>query len=138
MRNLILLAVAVLLIGGGFYFLNKGNRNTSTIPLTAVAPTSSPVSSESAKMEAKVTVTKDGFEPQTLKVKAGTLVIWENKSGQTVTVNSDPHPIHTNWPFLNLGNFDDGMTVSVRFDNIGIYTYHNHLEPTQRGTVIVE
>lgn len=65
-------------------------------------------------------------------------MVWTNKSGATATVNSDAHPTHLLWPFLNLGSFDDGKSLSVVFDKAGTYTYHNHFSPSQKGTVIVE
>lgn len=68
----------------------------------------------------------------------GTTVVWVNNNGQAATVNSDPHPTHTLFPFLNLGGFEDGSSVSAKFDKVGVYTYHNHLDPTETGTVIVE
>lgn len=140
--NKILIGVAVAIVAVGGFFILSGNKtnNTATVSVSST-PSSAPATSASpsAKMEqAKVTVTANGFEPQTLKIKVGTKVTWENKSGTTVTVNSDPHPIHNFWPFLNLGSFADGSSVSATFDKVGVYTYHNHLNPSEKGTVIVE
>lgn len=135
-RNLLLLGVILLLVVGGFFLLNKNSNNSQKEVTVSSSPAST--STSSPKTESKITVTTNGFEPQTLKIKAGTTVVWENKSGETANISSDPHPIHTNWPFLNLGNFEDGGSVSVKFDKVGVYTYHNHLNPTQTGTIIVE
>jgi len=85
-----------------------------------------------------ITLTKSGFEPSELKIKAKTLVVWINKSGNPATINSDNHPTHLLYPFLNLGEFADGSSIQVMFDKPGRYTYHNHLNPTQKGTVLVE
>ena len=80
---------------------------------------------------------KDPYN-STFLVTAGTKVTWTNSSGSIANVSSDPHPIHTNYPPLNLGKFDDGGSVSLVFDKPGTYGYHNHLIPSQTGKVIVE
>jgi len=87
---------------------------------------------------ANVTVTSSGFEPQTKTVKVGTRVVWLNKSGEGATVNSAVHPTHQVYPPLNLGEFPDGSSVQLVFDKPGTYKYHNHLNPSQTGTVVVE
>lgn len=127
--------VLVLAVIGWALFNNNATNKVQ------VSPTPSAVASPSAQpeaKEAKVNLTKAGFEPGALKIKVGTKVTWMNKSGATATVNSDPHPTHTLWPFLNLGKFEDGSSVSATFDSAGTYTYHNHLNPSQTGTVVVE
>ena len=85
-----------------------------------------------------ITLTQDGFSPSTLTIKAGTKVTWANKSGDQATVNSNPHPVHSDYSPLNLGGFSDGSTLSLVFDKAGIYGYHNHLNPSQSGTIIVK
>jgi plastocyanin len=61
-----------------------------------------------------------------------------NKSGKTVTVNSDNHPTHKLYPFLNLGAFENGSSVQAVFDKAGTYTYHDHFNPSNIGKVIVQ
>lgn len=85
-----------------------------------------------------INVTKQGFEPSVITVKAGTFVNWNNKSGQEAAVASDPHPTHQTYIPLNLGTFPDRNGVSLIFNTPGTYGYHNHLNPSQKGTVIVE
>ncbi len=85
-----------------------------------------------------VNLTASGFQPQSINIKAGQTVIWVNKSGQDATVNSDIYPTNLLWPFLNLGKFKDGTSVSTIFSKAGKYTYYNYLNPSQKGTVIVE
>lgn len=138
MNKYLVVGIAALVIVAGWVLL--GNK-TGTKVATSPTPFASPVASPSAQPNAKetmVNLTKAGFEPGTVKIKVGDKVTWVNKSGQTATVNSDPHPTHTLWPFLNLGTFADGGTLSVTFDKVGTYTYHNHLNPSETGTVVVE
>lgn len=110
-----------------------------------VAPTKEetpPVATDSGtsmtKSETIVTITDAGFVPATVTVKAGTKVTWQNKSTMTVSINSDPHPTHTLYPKLNLGTVAPGGSVSLVFDTPGTYTYHDHLQPSIVGKVVVQ
>lgn len=139
MNNKILwVVVAVLVIGGGALLLNN---NANTQPTQTVDQTQNTTpTQEVAEPTEKTTVmvTASGFEPKTLTVKPGAQVVWKNTSGAAVTVNSDAHPTHLLWPFLNLGKFDDGTSVSVVFEKAGTYTYHNHLDTSMTGIVVVK
>jgi plastocyanin len=96
------------------------------------------LNSETLVDEAVVTLTSSGFEPKELTIKVGQKVVWKNESGGTASVNSGPHPVHTAYPPLNLGNFDDGETLNLVFDKKGSFSYHNHLNPSQTGKIKVE
>jgi len=130
---LIVVALVVVLVGAFLLLNNNANKSANTQKTNSL-----PTQAQQAVKEANVTVTSKGFEPENITIKAGQRVVWTNKSGEQVTVNSDLHPTHLLWPFLNLGNFDDGSSVSVVFEKPGVYTYHNHLNPSQTGIVTVE
>jgi len=88
--------------------------------------------------EATIKLTKSGFDPQTATVKVGSKVIWINGSGEDATVNSANHPTHQLYPLLNLGEFADGESLSLVFNTAGTYRYHNHLDSSVFGSIIVE
>ncbi|MBI2008518.1 hypothetical protein HYS82_02580 [Candidatus Amesbacteria bacterium] len=104
-----------------YFFLAEKTGYSST---TAPAPTA--------------LLTPSGFVPSDLTIQAGTHVTWTNQSGVTGNVSSDPHPVHTDFPALNLGDFPAGGSVSLTFTTPGTYTYHNHLNPSQAGSVTVQ
>lgn len=136
--KLVLVIVLVVLVLGGLLLFNNSNTNNTNSDNTT-NQNLTPTKTDSVKTEnADVEVTSSGFTPQTISIKAGTTVVWTNKSGGAVTVNSASHPTHLKWPFLNLGKFDDGTSVSVVFEKAGTYKYHNHLDASQIGTVVVE
>jgi plastocyanin len=85
-----------------------------------------------------VKVTDNGFSPNNVNAKVGDKIIWTNSSKTDVTVNSDSHPIHDLYPFLNLGQFPPGGTVRVIMKETGKFSYHNHLIPSQTGTIVVK
>jgi plastocyanin len=135
--KLIGIAVILLIVGVAVMFaIKRGNAPpaaTSVEENVTEAP-----SVTAALQEPAVMITAKGFEPQTLTVKSNTTVTWTNKSGGVANVSSANHPTHLLYPPLNLGNVEDGKTVSLSFDTPGTYTYHNHLNPTQFGKIIVE
>ena len=135
---LVAVVLVVVVIGGVFLLGNKSastNTNTTTTGDQSQSPT---VSQQAPVEDVNVALTSSGFVPQTVTVKTGGRVIWTNKSGADGTVNSDVYPTNLLWPFLNLGEFSNGSSVSVTFDKPGKYTYHNHLTPAQTGTVIAQ
>lgn len=137
----VIYAVVGLVIYGLIYYfvLNKKGGNINNVPSVDPTTTSSEATaSTTATIQDTVNLTTNGFSPATLTIKAGTKVTWVNQSGSNATVNSNPHPIHTDYPPLNLGSFKDGGTLSLTFDKPGTYGYHNHLNPSESGTIIVQ
>jgi len=143
-KFLIVGAGLVILIILGFVLLGNQGQQTTNVP---VEPTTEIIEEESnsgieqEEEEAglgNVTLTSSGFSPSTLRIKAGTKVVWTNNSSVIATVDSVFHPTHRLYPFLNKGNFGPGETHEVTFAEAGTYTYHNHLNSAQTGTVIVE
>ncbi len=154
-KTIIAVIVIVVLLGGAFFFLKF--KNKSQQPITSSSQTqqeqnqtqatvsetqASPApSAEAIKKQVEVTLTATGFSPKEVTVDRGTKVIWMNKSGKEATVNSNPHPVHTDHPELNLGSFNDGETgntLELFFNSPGTFNYHNHFNAVQGGTVIVK
>lgn len=109
---------------------------TQTTPTPSTTLTPSPTESKKTS-GVTIEVTANGFSPSSVTVKTGTQIIWINKTDSMVTVNSDPHPVHNLYPQLNLGRFGPNESVSVTLDKPGTYTYHNHLDPSMTGIIIV-
>lgn len=81
----------------------------------------------------------NGFTPETVTIKVGDSVTWVNSDLKNHTVNSDPHPSHTAYPSLNtIGLLKPGEKKSLVFPTKGTYGYHDHLNPSHTGTIIVE
>src|SRR5690348_14232512 len=133
MRNFITAGIIILIIiAGGFFLYNRSTPNSQSMQQSAT-PT------QGIKQEEKgITLNTTGFSPDTLTIKAGTLVTWTNKIGKIAQVDSNPHPVHTSYPLMNFDTFSDGSSISLVFDKPGTYHYHNHLNPSQTGTIVVE
>lgn len=119
--------IFVILVAGIFYVLNTKKTSQSSSDQTSTLP---PLT--------EIKYTSQGFEPAELRIKKGNIVNWLNESSENATVNSADHPTHKLHSFLNLGEFSPGSSVQVTFDTPGTFKYHNHLNPDQKGTVIVE
>ncbi len=133
MNNKVVLGLlALVVVVGAVLLLTNSAKNSQNN-----SATQQPSSGTMAKGET-VSLTSSGFNPQSLTVKAGTTVTWVNNSGGPATVNSDDHPTHQKYPMLNLGKFEAGSSLQLKFDKPGTYTYHNHLNPSQKGTVVVQ
>lgn len=126
--------IAIIIVGGIFFYA-KSNTSTSSVTPTPVqsAQTKTPTSTQ-----ATINLTGSGFSPSMLTIKVGTKVIWINNSGENAQVDSNPHPIHSSFPPMNFDAFSNGSSVSLVFDKAGTYGYHNHLNPSQTGTIVVQ
>lgn len=102
--------------------------------------TSSPAPTQSTSTQEKTEITlgSSGFSPNQITIKKGATVVWTNNSGKVASVNSGPHPVHSNYPPLNLGSFNDGQTLELVFNETGTFGYHNHLNAGQTGSITVK
>jgi plastocyanin len=132
------IVIIVLAISGVLLLKNNSQKLSSNNPNSSEQTQNSSQKTIPAIKSVNITVTDTGFNPQTVTLKAGEQVIWTNKSGKDATVNSDAYPTNLLWPFLNLGIFGNGTSVSVNFATKGKYTYYNYLSQDQKGSVIVE
>lgn len=120
------------------YFAGKGGYSPAT-SYTSPTPVISTPSSPSPEVKGQVIILSDaGYAPTSLTIAVGDTVTWTNNGTKPATVNSDPHPSHQDYPPLNLGMMKPGASVSLKFDTAGTYGYHNHLNSSQRGTIIVK
>jgi plastocyanin len=99
-----------------------------------------------------VTITYDGksFSPASVTVKKGNTVKWVDTSGQ-MWVASAPHPAHTGYDgtsrsthcapgYTGAMPFDEcvlGSSYSFTFDKVGTWPYHDHMNPSAFGSVVV-
>src|SRR3989344_3332723 len=139
---LVYVVIGLVVYGMVYYFVlakkegkNPNSPAQSTPPATTEESSSS---AEAATPQEVILLTARGFSPASLTIKAGTKVIWVNQAGALATVDSNPHPAHTDYQPLNLGNFKDKERLFLTFDKPGTYKYHNPLNSGQTGTIIVQ
>lgn len=95
---------------------------------------------EPSSVMGKVSVSygASGFAPNTVTVKIGTTVVWTNQSQGGMWVASAVHPTHQLLPgFDQLRSVAIGGTYEYTFVKVGTWKYHNHVQASDTGTVVV-
>jgi len=122
--------------------------------MVSESPKATPAPEEAmSPKEFTVTYSDSGFAPSNLRIKLGSKVIFNNDSSRTVWPASAVHPTHRSYPDSGLnkcstaeegtlfdacGSVDAGDSWSFVFNNSGSWNYHDHLRPSNNGTIIVE
>ncbi|MDE1919562.1 MAG: hypothetical protein KGH56_02565 [Patescibacteria group bacterium] len=151
--------IVLILLGAGWYFLSSRPSAPSPTqniaaenPQGAVAAASPSASAETtgAPMSASVTYGPNGFSPATVTIAKGGTVTFTNQGGDEMWVASNPHPTHEGYSGTTKSQhcpdtagvaFDQcsvGPAYSFTFQKTGSWGYHNHGNPGDRGTVVVE
>lgn len=139
-NNLIIVVIVIVALAGGLYLLNAQRKSSPppTSPVTEEQPTETSTPS-ATRNENIVTISSSGFAPLSITIKAGETVTWVNNDTASHQVNSAVHPTHQVYPPLNnVGLLKVGEQKSLTFPEAGTYKYHDHLNPTLTGTVVVE
>ncbi len=128
----------------------------SGLPVQAgeTQPINTPIESiviQSVKNE--VIYTNSGYSPKEINIKVGETVTWENESSYGLWTASAIHPTHVIYsgtsldehcPDVQNTSFDEckssqpGESWSFKFDKKGIWRYHNHLQSSDFGSIVVE
>ena len=149
MRGLIIAvsAVAILAIIA-FLFVNNSNKNQNTTSDQSVTKTNDtstqsevPQSSSdnTEQAQSNVTITfNNGFSPSRVTVASGGTVTVKNDSNREIQFDSDPHPSHTGNTELNLGTVEAGESKTFNVNRTGSFGYHNHLDSSETGTIVVQ
>lgn len=137
--------VAVIVASGCVH--SQGTAQTENVD-----ETSEPAPSTSTSSSNTIYLTSSGFQPSTLTINQGETVTWINNVSQPMEVASDRHPTHTNYAGTTRSEhcqnrnqtnsaFDqcqEGDRFSFTFEKTGEWSYHNHENAAQTGTIIVE
>jgi plastocyanin len=146
-KILVAVVVAVLFVAGWFLF---GKKEKATAPTSGTSKTQSDqnnkdtgtasnASDQAQTQTNSVMYTNSGFSPNEITVKVGTEVTFGNGSSKQMWVASDPHPTHTDLPGFDAKQaMGTGESFKYIFKKAGTFGYHNHINPSDTGKVIVE
>lgn len=148
--NKFLVGFLVVLAGGvfGWYYLSGDlqspsvSEQTSTVTETEASGTAGIDTTQEETLvvvaTASVTYSDSGFAPAKVAVKKGTAVTFTNQSVGMMRAVSDVHPTHQLLPgFDQLKGEAKGATYEYVFAKAGTWTYHNHMNPSHLGTIVV-
>ncbi|MDP2684915.1 MAG: hypothetical protein Q8P20_07830 [bacterium] len=141
-KNTLMIVIIILVVAGGallaWYFLQEDEAiNTNTATNTTTTNTTLNTAVEKP-VKNTVWIMDGSFNPSVVTVKVGDTVTWVNKDDIDRQVASDPHPTHTALPDLESNALSVSDVYTFTFDEVGTWFYHDHLNPIQKGTVIVE
>lgn len=162
-KTIIAIIIVVVVVLSGYFLFRGAYQPTPSVPQTLNQQTvpqpstselsnkqlSPQLSAEQAPVaeEKVVTYTDAGYSPSTLRIKKGETVTFKNQSSQSMWTASAFHPTHRVYPTTGgcLGSTFDacqgiqpGNSWSFKFDISGTWKYHNHLNPGDTGTIIVQ
>ena len=111
-----------------------------------------PQSNPFTPQQYEVVYGKNGYQPETLTIKVGDKVVFNNESANKMWTASNVHPTHTQYPgtdiqkcfsgergemFDECAGADEGQKWAFTFMKEGAWGYHNHLKSSHLGTIIV-
>lgn len=153
-KTIIAIVVVAVVLVGGYFLLKSTYQPTAPVPQPSTSEPSNqtPLPQSSAgpapiANKNTVTYTDAGYSPTTLQVKVGETVTFKNQSSRSMWTASGKHPTHLLYPTTGgcIGSTFDACAGiqpsndwSFRFDILGTWKYHNHLNPSDTGTIIVE
>lgn len=86
-----------------------------------------------------ISVDESGFSPATVTVSVGTTVTFLNNGQGAHWPASDVHPTHQALPGFDAKvGLATGEGYSFTFTKEGTWSFHDHLAPSQVGTVVVQ
>ncbi len=159
-KSIIWIVVAVVVLGllGWFVFGNPAPANAPTESNTEsnVPSATSPKTSDQAPAPKTVTVTysDSGFSPALIELSAGDTVKFVNASSRNMWVGANQHPTHGEYdgstrsahciagydgpaPFDACEPVQSGSSWSFTFTKRGTWGYHDHINASAHGTVVV-
>ncbi len=157
----IIITVVVLALIGGYFLLTSNNQSqTASVdqqPPVDQQTNNPPPAAEPAPSTQgtthEVIYTDSGYSPNEITIKLGETVTWKNESSGGMWTASGMHPTHTIYSGTSLDehcpdaqniSFDEctaaqpGQSWSFTFLKKGTWRYHNHVSPSNFGTVIVQ
>lgn len=141
MKKILFVLPAVLLLAAGC-----NSVGGTSVPTQAANRQPAP-SGQTRQSQNTVIYGDSGFSPAVLNVKKGETVTFQNNTSDGVWVASNPHPNHDGYPttggcvsstFDSCANISSGQSWSFKFDIAGSWGFHNHLNPSEGGRIIVK
>ena len=151
-KTFVTVLILIIVVFGG-YFLFKNPKVQAPTTETLPTETSQLENMQTKTTQYVVTYTNEGYSPSEMTVRVGTIVIWQNNSSQNMWTASAMHPSHIVYSGSSLSehcpdtagtSFDTckgiapGSSWSFTFNKKGSWGYHDHLNASHFGKIIVE
>ena len=152
-KVLIGLAVLAVLLAGIWMLFGQPEDVDQEEPETRSHEESTTKSEEGSTEKVIITYTDNGYVPSDITVTKGETVTFTNESSRGTWPATNIHPTHTLYPGSNRSDcesaepgvmFDSCKVLDVneewsfQFNEVGEWSYHDHIRPGDTGRVIVE
>lgn len=123
---------------GGNNTAQETNNQTATEEETTSEDNETTPPATTTAKTVTIEYTASGFSPANVTINKGDTVKFVNNSSSAFWPASGPHPVHTALPSFDAKkNIAAGGTYEYKFDKVGAWGYHNHLNSSQFGKVTV-
>ncbi|MBI2049195.1 MAG: hypothetical protein HYT29_02060 [Parcubacteria group bacterium] len=153
-KTLTAIVVLAVIVGGAYYLFGvkkalapeDGESDGTSLQVPAPGFENVPemiVSPDEGAGARTVTYTAGGFSPSSLSITRGETVRFANEGGAAMWVASALHPTHAVYDGTTLNEHCGGGSASFdqcasSFEKAGTWKYHNHLNVSHTGTIVVE
>lgn len=110
---------------------NAPAATATTTPEAPPAPKPAAKKPAPKPVYAYITITDTGFFPAGATIKAGTTVVWTNKTQGSHSVESENNLIHS-------GNIAPGKSFSHTYTSVGSYPFYDGSHTEFKGTIYVK
>jgi len=147
------IVIVALVVLGFWYFSQQSVQAPAGDEMMEESGDTETPMDEGEANETTITYTEDGFDPGIVTIAKGETVRFVNESGVSFWPASAMHPTHTVYPgsdielcataeavglFDACGHVASGESWSFTFDEDGEWGYHDHLNASHFGKVVVE
>lgn len=161
--KLIIILIVIVVLGAVYMLVRKGaekgdigegakTEQPAPVASEPTAPPAEAVPAEEAAAGQGVVFTENGYEPNEVTVKKGEAVTFVNATATPTWPASAQHPDHKVYPGSDIAKCDtleastifdackglaEGESWAFTFNEVGTWNYHDHLNPTKFGKIIV-
>jgi hypothetical protein len=142
MNGTIKIALAVLValfVFGGIALVGLNSQNNASSGGTTTQNSSPNLNAtEDKDVDATITYTGKGFEPNLGTVSVNSSIRVRNRSVRVLKFMSDPYPTEIDEPEFNVGTLNPGDNKTFFVTQKGRWGYHNALDASETGQLIVQ
>jgi plastocyanin len=108
------------------------------------SPTQQPSGGNSggAQSSATITITSAGISPKAVTVARGGTILFVNNDSVVHVPSSNPHPVHTDCPDVNVGSLSTGQSRATQALTIartcGFHDHNNPQNAALHGTITIQ
>lgn len=128
---LIIIIIIIIVAGVYLYYAQSSNRNVQTGMNNSTNQSMGNNSTNMTSAATTISIQNMTFNPNKITIKSGTNIQWVNNDNVQHQIVSDSGAFQST--ILNPGD-----SYNFFFDKTGIYGYHDALNSTVTGTIIVQ